>query len=135
MQLTGWEYRVQPLPDLHSIVWIWQSSGHTGMQGGLIAVEPPKFRENTGFCLLCQQWKLLLIDTHQIGGARAIKRSTYCIKCTNDLNAAAAEMRKAVDSVAFPSNESPGHVTRLTAHEQRIHQELARLHAEQAGEL
>lgn len=83
-------------------------------------MQAPQFKENTGFCLLCREWKLLMVDGYQQGGKRSKKSSSYCIRCAQNLKQAADNARRVADTSVLKSHRFPGHEARIQAHMDRV---------------
>lgn len=83
-------------------------------------MQAAQFKENTGFCVLCREWKLLMIDGYQQGGIRSKKTSSYCIRCSQNMKEAADKARKSTDDTVFMSRHFPGHEARIQAHIRRV---------------
>lgn len=75
-----------------------------------------QFKENTGFCINCRQFKLLVKNPHNT-------RSEYCIACDNDLEFRAMGLKE--ESRVMEGRWFQGQKERIQAHAERVQADLA----------
>lgn len=128
--------KVQPRSAPFSPGYLLQCSrgNQSGCKAGCLmqAAGSVQFKENTGFCLLCNEWKLLLRDTFSFGGSRSKAASSYCISCDNQLRESSGFLY-GTESNVKEGEWVEGQAERIAAHEARIQGELAQI-AERAAQ-
>lgn len=87
-------------------------------------VDAPIFRENTGFCCLCRDFKLLVKDAQGSGN------SYYCISCDQKLRDALNPRDEESSSKKITGPWYHAQQARIQAHYERVQPVLASLAAE-----
>ena len=90
------------------------------IEGSQVSVQ---FKENTGFCIRCRQFKLLVVNPHNTS-------SEYCITCNNTLEASADWL--ASESRVMEGQWCDGQWKRIADHTERVQADLAAMEAKQA---
>jgi hypothetical protein len=86
-------------------------------------VDAPRFKENTGFCILCRYFKLLVKDAQGSGN------SYYCISCDQKMRDA-VNPREDEDQPIRVGPWAERHQASIQAHHDRIQPVLAAMNAE-----